>query len=490
MKYRLYGWVAVVAGILVAASGSRADDGKAVVTEAERAKIEAQLAGTYNPLSFYNGKLVLDVQERLRGEYRANNVRFNDAVADDTDEWLLQRARLGLAIAPFSMLKFYGQLQDSREFDSTRVSTLGNVNLDEADVDLRQAYVEVADYKVNPFGLKVGRQELSYGDERLIGAFDWNNIGRVFDAIKARYQTKKESVDLFAANVVLNNINSGREDDFDDKPDSADDFYGIYGQCSEARSQIFEAYTLYRDKQDATYDGPAREIWAYGLRVKSKPITAPFDYSAEAVIETGEIDSPGSSSNRRFGENTTNDTVDHFAYAFVAGGGYTLVDTPWQPRFGAEYDYASGDEDPTDGENNTLDNFYPTNHKFFGFMDEFAWKNLSNPGISLGLQPTPTLKTLLYYRMYWLAEDKDFWYRASGAPSASGRRDASGNSDSYLGSEVDLAFWWTVTKKVAVHCGYSHFFAGGFVEDTAGTPDASNGDDDGDLAYLQTSLTF
>ncbi len=34
------------------------------MTEAERKKIEAQMAGTYNPLSFFDGRLVFDVQSR------------------------------------------------------------------------------------------------------------------------------------------------------------------------------------------------------------------------------------------------------------------------------------------------------------------------------------------------------------------------------------------------------------------------------------------
>jgi hypothetical protein len=123
-------------------------------------------------------------------------------------------------------------------------------------------------------------------------------------------------------------------------------------------------------------------------------------------------------------------------------------------------------------------------------MDEFAWKNMHSPRASLTLQNNPKLKTQLDYRMYWLAEDKDFWYRATQAPNAPGRRNAKGDADSYVGSEIDISFWWTITKKIAVHGGYSHFFAGDFVSDTAAAPDALNGDDDADFAYLQTTITY
>ena len=51
--------------------------------------------------------------------------------------------------------------------------------------------VTLGNPKEFPVTLKVGRQELSYGDERLVGAFDWNNIGRVFDAAKLRYENAR-----------------------------------------------------------------------------------------------------------------------------------------------------------------------------------------------------------------------------------------------------------------------------------------------------------
>jgi hypothetical protein len=58
-----------------------------------------------------------------------------------------------------------------------------NPNLEsDGPIDLHQAYITLGNHKEFPLSLKIGRQELIYGDERLIGAFGWNNIGRVFDA--------------------------------------------------------------------------------------------------------------------------------------------------------------------------------------------------------------------------------------------------------------------------------------------------------------------
>ena len=69
-------------------------------------------------LSFWDGKLVLDIEERMRLEVRQNNRDFhagadNHEITDGT--WLVNRFRLGLTIAPNSWVKVYGQTQDSRE---------------------------------------------------------------------------------------------------------------------------------------------------------------------------------------------------------------------------------------------------------------------------------------------------------------------------------------------------------------------------------------
>ena len=143
-----------------------------------------------NPLSFFDGKVVLDIQERLRWENRSNNYDFNSAVRSPTDgNWFENRFRFGVTVQPVDWFTFYAQGQSSIEFNGHR-ATIPGTNAAEGDdyFNLRQAYVQIANYDVCPFGLKIGRQELSYGDERLVGTFDWSNYARTFDAAKLTYQ--------------------------------------------------------------------------------------------------------------------------------------------------------------------------------------------------------------------------------------------------------------------------------------------------------------
>ena len=108
-------------------------------------------------------------------------------------------------------------------------------------IDLHQAYATLGNHKEFPLSLKVGRQELSYGDERLIGAFGWNNIGRVFDAAKLRWQNEWFGADFFTSRVIIpddNNFNLNNDYDW---------FSGVYASTRKIPRQVTEFYFLSRN---------------------------------------------------------------------------------------------------------------------------------------------------------------------------------------------------------------------------------------------------
>ena len=73
----------------------------------------------------------------------------------------------------------------------------------EADaIDLNQAYLSIGK-PAFPVSLKVGRQELSFGEERLVGVNSWNNIGRTFDAVKVRWQSSWVTANFFTSRIVI-----------------------------------------------------------------------------------------------------------------------------------------------------------------------------------------------------------------------------------------------------------------------------------------------
>ena len=107
--------------------------------------------------------------------------------------------------------------------------------------DLHQAFVTLGNLKEFPVSAKVGRQELSYGDERLIGAFGWHNIGRVFDGAKLRCQNEWFGVDGFATRLVVpddNNFNMASDYEW---------FSGLYFNTAKIPLTLAEFYLLARN---------------------------------------------------------------------------------------------------------------------------------------------------------------------------------------------------------------------------------------------------
>ncbi|MEQ1859607.1 MAG: alginate export family protein [Chthoniobacteraceae bacterium] len=441
-----------------------------------------------NPLSFLDGALVLDVEERVRFEARNNTRDFNDSINDDNDDtWLLNRFRFGLAVRPARWLKLYAQFQDVREWDSDRPNVPGVRGTEGGDSDLRQGYVELANYEAFPLGLTVGRQSFFYGDGRLIGDPRWNNFGRTFDAVKLRFQTKAFWLDAFASRPV-----QMKEEVFNDR-DAADNLFGLYGGTEALGFQTTELYFFYRDKGDAqpdldptnkldprgTWNGPAQRIATVGTRWQSqKGGLHGWDYTVEAAFQWGDVWTPDRST----------PALDHHAFAAHVSGGYTFEKLTWHPRIGLEYDYASGDRDPADGRSESFQNLLASNHEKYGYMDEFAWRNLHDFRVQLKVDVIKDVQAELNYHALWLADTNDYWFRSNGVSTVrtttpDGRDVRRIGADRFAGHELDFVVKWFPAKWLQVDAGYSHFFAGDYLGDT-GTRD------DADFGYVQATVKF
>jgi hypothetical protein len=456
-----------------------------------------------NPLNLFEGRLVFDVQERMRLEERDNNFDFNSGANASTDDlFLLQRFRLGMLARPLDFITVYGQGQDSREIASRR-KTVPFVAGSEGDnpFDLRQGWVEFGNLKEFPVSLRVGRQELLYGDERLVGNFDWNNFGRTFDAAKLHYENPDARlwVDGFAGHVVtIENMGPALNTGFNlDDANWNDTLAGFYLSTTLLPVQTTDVYLFYRNKVGnnplytdslgvtaRAYD-IAQEIFTMGFRIKSTSGKLNgFDYEAEGAYQVGR--SAGQQGALAPGAAGTQ-LLEHTAFAGHVGAGYTWEKWDWKPRLGVEYNIASGDSDPTDNTDQSFLNLFPTNHKFYGYMDFFAWKNVHNPALSLKLTPYQDPKAAwraftiqLDGHAFWLYTNDDYWYRANAVTRV---RALNRNADSFVGEEVDLTLAYAPWKFLKLQAGFSHFFAGDYVRQTGAASDANFG-------YLQATVTF
>ena len=393
----------------------------------------------------------------------------------DNNYWLL-RETIHLGWQPNSWATLFVEGRDSSSWNDKR-----RPEPEQDLMDLRQAWMGLGDPKAFPITAKVGRQELIYGDERLIGTSDWNNLGRVFDAAKLRFENQDVWVDVFTSRVVL--ANDGQFNVSNDY----DWFSGVYASTRTLiPKQETQLYFLARntglDSPTATTGSPqaggptARDIYTVGLRVQSLPKQfSGWDYDAELAGQFGS-----------FLDTTLGERLDQESLAAHVAGGYTFEDTMMTPRVGVEYNYSSGDSDPSDGRHETFDNLFPTNHKSYGFMDFFSWQNMHDVRLNTSVRPCKGLTLTLDYHLFWLADTSDFFYTSNGTPRRTGGYGINQDADSFVGSEIDLVATYRIETFAVFQAGYGHFFTGDYVKDTLNGP----GSKDADWVYLQAALNF
>lgn len=401
---------------------------------------------------------------------------FSDNSPDNA-YWLL-RTKLHLGWKPTSWLNAYAEGRDSQSWEDKRSPVP-----DEDVLDLHQAYLGLGNAREFPVTAKIGRQELSYGDERLVGAFDWNNIGRVFDAGKLRYDSEPVSVDLFSGRVVI------PQDEVFNESNDYDWFSGVYASTrtlvpKQETQLYFLARNVGRSSPTAFQgDSPAlvppasaRDIYTLGARVKSLPgQLAGWDYDAELAGQLG-----------NFYDAAQDERLEQQAWAAHLGGGYTFEQTAWKPRVGLEYNFSSGDSDPGDDTHETFDNLFPTNHKYYGYMDFVSWQNIHQMGLRTSARPLKGLTLSADFHAFWLADTSDFFYGVSGAARNAGGYGLQPNNGSFVGTEIDLVASYQIRPYAAAQVGYGHFFRGDYIKDTL----TSDGSQDADWIYAQLHLNF
>jgi hypothetical protein len=332
----------------------------------------------------------------------------------------------------------------------------------------------------------VGRQVLLYGDERLIGPAEWTNFTKTFDAAKFHYEQPKFSVDLFVSTPVYIFRDSFDQSDLFNGSETHRDlvFTGAYASTTAIQPMTLDFYLLYLHEDNnpplvttvppITYPGTTLQIpgtstdfVTLGTRVKSdlKKLHG-WEYDGEFAFQAGQVSD-----------------LDLLACALHVGGGYTFQNCSWKPRLYFEYNFATGDDDPTDGDIGTFQNLFPSNHNKYGVMDLFAWQNLSSPDVRFRVQPIKKVSLETAFYSFWLADTNDSWYRANGTTRVRPLTPAARNASSYAGSEVDLLVTYQPFKPLTIWAGYSHFFAGDYLN-------ATGRSDDADYGYVQATISF
>jgi hypothetical protein len=173
------------------------------------------------------------------------------------------------------------------------------------------------------------------------------------------------------------------------------------------------------------------------------------------------------------------------AWAFLGEFGYQLDEVFSQPWLRVGINYASGDPDPSDGDRRTFFNLLPTNHLYYGYIDQLAFSNLVDFLVQLKLKPHPKLGLELVWHRFWLASQNDGRYFGTGAFSRDGlgfASDESGLGSRDVGNELDVVASVKLSRNVSLLLGVAQLWGG---EVYAAAPRSN-----GTWAFTQVTLAY
>ncbi|CAN1507795.1 Alginate export domain containing protein [Flavobacteriaceae bacterium] len=365
-----------------------------------------------------------NLQIRPRYEFR-NGFRAPIPYGETSGQFISGRTRLNLN---FKQDKFVTKLtmQNVRVWGDVQTTTKSDAN----SIQLFEAW---AQYNFDEkWSMRLGRQVISYDNQRIFGEIDWLQQGQSHDAALITYKSKKSQLDLGLA------YNANGETDLATNyvvPNYKTMQYAWYHtELSKINMSLLFLNTGYENKLTAPIPTPLPELkvdymQTFGTYMNTKGKN--WDTNLWFYGQTGK-------------SNTNNVSAYNAALNF----NYAVTDK-FKAGFG--YEFLSGKSQTNTSTD--IKSFFPlfgTNHAFNGLMDYFYVGNYKN---TVGLQDV-FLKFGYTNKKWQFALSPHVFNAANTVIGGNGKK-----MDDYLGTEVDLTFGYAVHKFVNVSGGYSQMFA-------------------------------
>ncbi len=395
-------------------------------------------------IQFTMAQFTLDGQFRPRAEYRNG---FQTLIPDGADAGFAINTRTRLnAGFKAETFKVYISLQDVSVWGENPqivpVDDNNSFSLFEAWASLKLS---------EKWSTKLGRQVLSYDDQRFFGGLDWAQQGRNHDLALIQYKGGKFVLDVgLAFNQDLDGLggplfgfqNIGTEypanNPFQYK--TMQHLYAKHSWEDFSASLLVVNYGHQNFDEEENADG-VNSLLTLGTHLNYKK--GKFGAAANAFLQTGEF---------------FNGSTD-------VGGAYLLgLDLSYQAsgavRLGIGVELISGDDVDTTDKTEAFLPTFGTNHKFNGFMDYFYVGNHVNTIGLFDIHASANFK--LGEKASLLAKVLNF----------SGDQDLP-SGENALGTEIDLVYTQGF-KGFSLKVGYSHLFpADGMYELKGITEDAA-----------------
>jgi hypothetical protein len=383
-----------------------------------------------------NGDHFLTIGGEIREWYEGFRNASYGIGPQDGNGYLLQRITVYGDWRARDRVRFFGQL--TSDIEAGRHG--GPRPNDEAKLWIEQGFVDIkaVGSQEKSLGFRVGRQEFELGSGRLVDVREGPNVRLAFDGVEVILNAASWHVDGFATRPVTNNL-----DVFDDPPDHATMFWGVYAvrPLAVTRGGNIDAYYLGIDKKQATFNrGTAQEI-RHTLGTRFWGARGVWDYDWETMFQWGVF---GNANIRAWGVGTTTS--------------YNFRSLSLTPQLSIRLTITSGDHNQG-GALGTFNPLFPT-----GIYFGQAAVNLNGPSNLMRIGPG--VKLHLTNRVSF-AGDYDVFWRTSLQDGVYGLgvnllRSGLVNQERYMGSQPSLGIYWQVNRHCSLSATYAHFLVGPF----------------------------
>jgi len=388
----------------------------------------------YSPLG-KQGNSYISLGGEARFQYfRFSNEDWGEAPKDE-DGYILARYLVHADVHAGKSLRAFVQLQSSLANGKLSTSPV-----DENPLEVHQAFVDAAllNKGNDKLLLRVGRQELLYGVQRIIAVRDGPNNRQSFDAARAIYTHGHYRLDLLYGHFV-----AAKKGIFNDGFNNHAKLYGAH--LTRTQLPLLQNIDLYywgywREK--AVFDeGVGKENrHSFGTHVWG--LSGNWKYDVEALYQTGRW------------------AASHIsAWTASLNTSYRFKQLKFKPEIGLKTELISGDRQYSDGQLNTFNPLYPRG-AYFGQAALIGPSNLFDVHPSLTLTLHPKLAWNTDYDIFWRYSTHDGIYGPNTALIYPGK----GITDKHIGNQLATEFVYTPNPFLYFRAELTWFDSGAFLK--------------------------
>lgn len=386
------------------------------------------------------GSSYLSVGGEVRFQYfHLKNEDWGDAV-EDKDGFVLSRYLFHADLHAGKRFRVFTQLQSSVANGKPSFSPV-----EQNELELHQLF---ADYNAKigsgDWLVRFGRQEMSYGSQRLISVRELPNNRQSFDGMKTSWKNILYQFDMFYTYYV-----QARKGIFNDGVNDDIRLWGAY--LTRNKFPVLKNIDLYYlgiRKQNAVFvDGRGRELrHSVGTRIWQNKTD--WQYDLEGVYQWG-----------KFGSRTIS------AWTASANLSHTFSSVRTKPVFGLKAELISGDKNIGDDRLNTFNPLFPRG-AYFGLAALIGPANLIDVHPYIELTIATDLSWQTDYDVFWRKSIEDGIY----GPNV-GIIYPAGVDARHIGQQLGTALVYTPNQFLSLRGEFTWFNAGAYLKQSGAGKD-------------------